>query len=195
MGLGRGKEGNEEVKKATFPTLLTMIVGPLFWLFLRPFWQARNSLCKNVWLQKYFAENIVAIWTSSLNKSKNQDKRTFVSVSLYEFVLLVQYVCQKCVVSWLSTVKTLLISRISGARLDLHLGESTFSLVLSHPMDQSFSSILQTQVELGCKLPCLYIFFFNWAAKVMLNMLFNAHLKIKQGNTEIRLEEKRGNIR
>ena len=79
-----------------------------------------------------------------------------------------------------------------GIHLDLHLGESTFSLVLSHPMDQSFSSILQTQVELGCKLPCLY-FFFNWAAKVMLNMLFNTYLKIKQGNTEIRLEEKRGN--
>ena len=46
-----------------------------------------------------------------------------------------------------------------GIHLDLHLGESTFSLVLSHPMDQSFSSILQTQVELGCKLPCLYFFF------------------------------------
>lgn len=81
-----------------------------------------------------------------------------------------------------------------GIHLDLHFGESTFSLVLSHPMDQSFSSILQTQVELGCKLPCLYFFFLTaGAAKVMLNMLFNTYLKIKQDNTEIRLEEKRGN--
>ena len=27
MGQGRGEEGKEEVKKATFPTLLTMIVA------------------------------------------------------------------------------------------------------------------------------------------------------------------------
>ena len=153
--------------------------------------------CKNVWLQKYFAENIVAIWTSSLKRSKNQDKRTFVSVSLHRWVCLACAIClsEVCLILALYCQNLAYFPYIQfGVHLDLHLGESTFSLVLSHLMDQSFSSILQTQVELGCKLPCLY-FFFNWAAKVMLNMLFNTYLKIKQGNREIRLEEKRGNIR
>ena len=170
-------------------------LGPLFWLFLRPFWQSRNGPCKNIWLQKYFAENIVAIWTSSLSRSKNQDKRTFVSVSLHRWVCLACAIClsEVCLILALYCQNLAYFPYIQfGIHLDLHLGESTFSLVLSHPMDQSFSSILQTQVELGCKLPCLY-FFFNWAAKVMLNMLFNTYLKIKQDNTEIRLEEKRGN--
>ena len=45
------------------------------------------------------------------------------------------------------------ISPISGVRLDLHLGESTFSLVLSHPMDQSSSFIPQTQVFLVYGMP------------------------------------------
>ena len=32
MGQGRGKEGKREVEKATFPTLLTMIVGLFYWI-------------------------------------------------------------------------------------------------------------------------------------------------------------------
>ena len=171
-------------------------LGPLFWLFLRPFWQSRNGPCKNVWLQKYFAENIVAIWTSSLNRSKNQDKRTFVSVSLHRWVCLACAIClsEVCFILALYCQNLAYFPFIQfGIHLDLPLGESKFSLVLSHPMGQSFSSILQTQVELGCKLPCLYFFLFNWAAKVILNMLFNTYLEIKQDSTEIRLEENRGN--
>ena len=32
MGQGQGKEGKREVEKATFPTLLTMVVGLFYWI-------------------------------------------------------------------------------------------------------------------------------------------------------------------